>query len=70
MCREPDTARRADDQWFAHDFLKSPKMGSYRWLRQMQMLRGSRNLSTLRNGEERSEKSQVEVVWVHISRSK
>src|ERR1700730_4760326 len=36
----------------------------------MQLLRGSRNFSTLRDGEERSKKSQVKVVRVHVSRSK
>jgi hypothetical protein len=62
-----DAARRTGNQRLADDFLKSPKMSGDRWLRQMQLLRRRRNFPALRNGQERSEKSQVEVVRVHSS---
>jgi len=38
-------------------------------LRQMQLLRRGRDFSTLRNGEERSEKPEVKIVGVHMSLS-
>jgi hypothetical protein len=65
--RQSDAARRTGNQRLADDFLKSPKMSGDRWLRQMQLLRRRRNFPALRNGQERSEKSQVEVVRVHSS---
>jgi len=40
-------------------------MGGDGRLRQVHLLGGSRNLAALGHGEKGSEKSEVEIVWIH-----
>src|SRR5262249_37229741 len=65
VSRQSHATCRTGNQRLADDFLKSPKVSGDCRLRQMQLLCRRRNLSTLRDGQERSEKPQVKVVWVH-----